>query len=173
MSRYTVYVSLYWRWMWRAAGQTVSMSHLLLSPEQQYDSYFGRNLEREIYLELCEQYSPENQDGLKILMTNLMKRAVVGVSRLMKLRDEKGPLTALVKQGAVGEELLERMAQAEKEIEEELTEVRVCGRGSGNERSRWGDHLQFLLQNCISFSLSLSLYIYMYIYLGWRRCGLL
>ncbi len=75
-------------------------------------------------MELCEQYSPENQDGLKILMTHLMKRTVVGVSRLMKLRDEKAPLTALVKQGAVGEELLERMTQAEKEMEAELTEVR-------------------------------------------------
>lgn len=47
---------------------------------------------------LC-RHSPETDEGRKILATALMKRAVQDVRRIMKIREEKGPLAALVRSG--------------------------------------------------------------------------
>ncbi len=93
------------------------------SLEFQVDSYFGPNLTKDLYEELSEQWSPETPEGSQLLMTGLLKRACTAVARIWKIRDEKQPLSQLVKQGAVGEDLYERMLKAEQELEIEVNEV--------------------------------------------------
>ncbi|KAJ3394818.1 translocation protein S66 [Lobulomyces angularis] len=87
------------------------------------NSYFGRHLSKDIYLELSEQYSPEDVDGKKLLCAALLKRAVEDVRRIIKIKDEKGPLSQLVKSGCVGEDLLENIVAAEEELNLECEEV--------------------------------------------------
>lgn len=65
------------------------------------DSYFGRNYEKEVYLELAEVYSPTDPESFKLLCTALMDRAVTCVGRIFRIREEKGPLGQLVKNGGL------------------------------------------------------------------------
>ncbi len=86
-------------------------------------SYFGKHETKEIYLELMEQYSPEDPIGKKVLTSALMKRAITDVDRIFRLREEKPSLSNLIKQGAVGEDLWERMLDAERDLDLEVQEV--------------------------------------------------
>jgi translocation protein SEC66 len=52
-----------------------------------------------------------------------MKRAVQDVRRIIKVREEKAPLAALVRSGCVGEELLANIEAAEEELNGECDEV--------------------------------------------------
>lgn len=69
------------------------------------------------------RYSPLTDDGRKILSSALMKRAIQDVRRIMKVREEKAPLAALVKSGCVGEDLLANIEAAEEELNTECEEV--------------------------------------------------
>ena len=76
------------------------------------------------YEELSEQYSPEDPFGKKILETALIKRATEDVIRVLRIREEKPPLQQMVREGIVGEDLLDRIETAEKELDAELADVR-------------------------------------------------
>ncbi|KAJ3078314.1 translocation protein S66 [Quaeritorhiza haematococci] len=52
-----------------------------------------------------------------------MRRAMEDVKRIWQIREEKPPLMNLVKQGAIGEDLWEKVVRAEQELEAEILEV--------------------------------------------------
>ncbi|KAJ3025042.1 UNVERIFIED_CONTAM: translocation protein S66 [Siphonaria sp. JEL0065] len=69
------------------------------------------------YQELAEMYSPKDAQGWgnKIRMQALFRRAII--------REEKPQLQNLVRSGVVGEEMLENITLADKEIELECQDV--------------------------------------------------
>ncbi|KAI8820149.1 uncharacterized protein EV422DRAFT_80679 [Fimicolochytrium jonesii] len=79
-------------------------------------------------------FSPEDPNGMKILMAGLIKRAVIDVQRAFQIREEKPPLQQLVNKGTVGEDLLDKLVHAEQELDAEINEVRTRALASG-ERS--------------------------------------
>lgn len=68
-------------------------------------------------------YSPEDPNGLKLLTTGLMKRAIEDIRRVFQMREEKQPLQQLVNKGTVGEDLLDKFLRAEQELDAEVNEV--------------------------------------------------
>ena len=72
-----------------------------------------------------EQYSPEDPVGKKVLTAALMKRAITDVDHIFRLREEKPSLSNLIKQGAVGEDLWERLLDAERNLDIEVQEVLI------------------------------------------------
>ncbi|KAJ3162785.1 translocation protein S66 [Geranomyces michiganensis] len=87
------------------------------------EGYFPPHTSRTQYNELAEMFSPEDPNGLKLLMTSLMKRALTDVQRVFHINEEKAPLQALVNKGTVGEDLLEKLVAAEAELQSEINEV--------------------------------------------------
>jgi translocation protein SEC66 len=87
------------------------------------DLYFPLNDAKLQYEELAEQYSPQDAFGLRLLRSALLRRALIDVQRILQLREEKGPLQNLVRTGVVGEDMMEKINAAEKELEAEVPEV--------------------------------------------------
>jgi hypothetical protein len=85
--------------------------------------YFGPHTTKIQYLELSEQYSPEDPHGHKLLTTSLMKRAMTDIQRIWQLREEKPPLQQLIAKGAMGHELWDALLEAETELEKEVQQV--------------------------------------------------
>ncbi|KAI9206881.1 Pre protein translocase subunit Sec66-domain-containing protein [Polychytrium aggregatum] len=108
------------------------------SRQQSANSYFGPNVNKMIYEELCEQYSLEEPEGKKLLTMALIQRAMADIKRVFQIRNEKPSLQQLVRQGVIGEELLARMDKAEQEIERELQEVQE---EAEMIRSGWGQSI--------------------------------
>lgn len=75
------------------------------------------------YEELSEQFSPTDESGSRVLQVALMKRAMEGVRRVLRLREEKAPLQQMVRDGVIGESLWEKLLVAEEEIELEMRDV--------------------------------------------------
>ncbi|KAI9093100.1 Pre protein translocase subunit Sec66-domain-containing protein [Phlyctochytrium arcticum] len=87
------------------------------------DGYFPPHHAKILYNELAEMHSPDDHNGLKLLSSSLMKRAIADVQLIYKIRDEKPPLQQMVRQGLMGEELLEKLERAEAELDVEVREV--------------------------------------------------
>jgi hypothetical protein len=85
--------------------------------------YFPPHETKLRYLALSEQYSPEDPQGHKLLSTALLKRAMTDVSRVLQLREEKGPLQQLVAKGSVNQEIFDNLLKAEAELEYEINLV--------------------------------------------------
>ncbi len=62
-------------------------------------------------------------NGKRVLTIALMHRAVEGVTRAMRLREEKPPLQQMVREGIVGESLWDKLVEAEAALEEEFQDV--------------------------------------------------
>lgn len=58
-----------------------------------------------------------------ILKAALLRRAVEDIERIVKLRASKPALQSLLQRGSVGDELMQRFAREEKEMEEEVKDV--------------------------------------------------
>ncbi|KAJ3171945.1 translocation protein S66 [Irineochytrium annulatum] len=85
--------------------------------------YFPPHLQKAQYEELAEMYSPEDEYGSKILTSALLRRAMVDVQRIWQIREEKPPLQNLVRSGVLGEDMMEKITLAEKELEVEIHEL--------------------------------------------------
>ncbi|KAJ3109722.1 translocation protein S66 [Phlyctochytrium bullatum] len=85
--------------------------------------FFGPHLQKAQYEELSEMYSPEDEYGLKILTSALVRRAMVDVQRIWQLREEKPSLQNLVRSGVLGEDMMEKINIAEKELEVEVQDL--------------------------------------------------
>ncbi|KAJ3216731.1 translocation protein S66 [Dinochytrium kinnereticum] len=85
--------------------------------------YFPPHLQKNQYEELAEMYSPEDEAGLKILTSALVRRAMVDVQRIWQIREEKPSLQNLVRTGVLGEEMMEKITLAEKELEVEVQDI--------------------------------------------------
>jgi translocation protein SEC66 len=85
--------------------------------------YFPINKPKLEYEELAEQYSPDDMNGKRVLTVALMQRAMEGITRVMRLREEKPPLQQMVRDGVIGESLWEKLLAAEAELELEIQAV--------------------------------------------------
>ena len=58
-----------------------------------------------------------------VLKAALLNRAMADVRRIIRMRDDKQALSALLQKGSLGDETMERFALAEKELEAEILDV--------------------------------------------------
>ncbi|KAJ1552057.1 translocation protein S66, partial [Nowakowskiella sp. JEL0078] len=87
--------------------------------------YFGPHIEKIHYEELAECFSPDDPEGRKLLSAALIQRAIVDVENLFRLNEEKPAMSQLVKQGAIGEDLWQKLVAAEEEIGQEMMDVTI------------------------------------------------
>ncbi|KAI5116688.1 hypothetical protein M0805_007509 [Coniferiporia weirii] len=91
------------------------------SARKELEPYFPSHPERDAYVTLLQQTSPPAPDAL--LKAALIRRAVADVLRVIRLREDKPALQALLQKGSVGDDLWASLLAAEKEIEAEVLEV--------------------------------------------------
>ncbi|KAI0818706.1 Pre protein translocase subunit Sec66-domain-containing protein [Irpex lacteus] len=85
------------------------------------EPYFGRHHERDVYVSLLQKTDPPAPDAL--LKAALMRRAVTDVHRIMRLREDKPAMQALLQKGSIGDELWNSLLAAERELEAEILET--------------------------------------------------
>lgn len=106
----------------RGKSQSVILGDYVLIVES--GGYFPINRQKLEYEELSEQYSPDDANGNSILSAALMKRAMEGFARLQRLREEKPPLKQMVREGVIGEDILEKLTIAEVEVNQDMAEMK-------------------------------------------------
>ncbi|KAK7014921.1 Pre protein translocase subunit Sec66-domain-containing protein [Favolaschia claudopus] len=83
--------------------------------------YFPSHAERNAYVTLLGKTDPPASDAL--LKSALVRRAMADVHRVLRLREDKMALQALLQKGSIGDDLWNSFLAAEKEIEAEIMEV--------------------------------------------------
>lgn len=58
-----------------------------------------------------------------VIRAALLRRAVEDIQRIIQIRTSKQALNGLLQRGSIGDDLAQRFARAEKEVEEELKDV--------------------------------------------------
>ena len=86
-----------------------------------YEPYFPSHPERNAYVTLLQQTDPPASDQL--LKSALVRRAMADVQRVLRIREDKPALQALLQKGSIGDELWNSLLAAEKELEIEIMEV--------------------------------------------------
>jgi len=84
------------------------------------DPYYGSHPERDAYVTLLQQDPPAPEVTLKAA---LVRRAIADVFRAVRFREDKPALQNLLQKGLVGDDLLNSLLAAEKELEGEVKEV--------------------------------------------------
>ncbi|KAJ1331141.1 translocation protein SEC66 [Microdochium nivale] len=92
------------------------------------EPWFGQHLSRNIYLSLLHLDPEDGQEkGPKVpesvIRAALLRRAVEDIQRIIQIRTSKQALNGLLQRGSIGDDLAQRFARAEKEVEEELKDV--------------------------------------------------
>ncbi|KAF8831438.1 hypothetical protein HHX47_DHR1000767 [Lentinula edodes] len=85
------------------------------------EPYFTSHPERNTYVTLLQKTDPPTPEV--ILKSALVRRAIADVLRVMRIREDKPALQNLVQKGSVGDDLLNSLLAAEKEMEAEIIEV--------------------------------------------------
>ncbi|KAJ7740678.1 Pre protein translocase subunit Sec66-domain-containing protein [Mycena maculata] len=83
--------------------------------------YFPPHAERNAYVTLLQKSDPPASDPL--LKSALVRRAMADVQRVLRLREDKPALQALLQKGSIGDDLWNSLLAAEKELEAEIVEV--------------------------------------------------
>ncbi|KAJ7273643.1 Sec62/63 complex, subunit Sec66 [Mycena haematopus] len=83
--------------------------------------YFPSHAERNAYVTLLQKTDPPVSDAL--LKSALVRRAMADVHRVLRLREDKPALQALLQKGSIGDDLWNSLLAAEKEMEAEIMEV--------------------------------------------------
>ncbi|KAF7363378.1 hypothetical protein MSAN_00993500 [Mycena sanguinolenta] len=83
--------------------------------------YFPSHAERNAYVTLLQKTDPPASDAL--LKSALVRRAMADVLRVLRLREDKPALQALLQKGSIGDDLWNSLLAAEKEMEAEIMEV--------------------------------------------------
>ncbi|KAF8212309.1 Pre protein translocase subunit Sec66-domain-containing protein [Mycena galopus ATCC 62051] len=83
--------------------------------------YFPTHAERNAYVTLLQKTDPPASDAL--LKSALVRRAMADVHRVLRLREDKPALQALLQKGSIGDDLWNSLLAAEKEMEAEIIEV--------------------------------------------------
>jgi len=84
------------------------------------DPWFPAHPDRDAYVTLLQQDPPAHETLLKAA---LLRRAVADVHRLMRVREDKTALNALLQKGSISDDLWTRFLATEKELEAEILEV--------------------------------------------------
>ncbi|KAJ3742187.1 translocation protein sec66 [Lentinula detonsa] len=85
------------------------------------EPYFPSHPERNTYVTLLQKTDPPTPEA--VLKSALVRRAIADVFRVMRIREDKPALQNLVQKGSVGDDLLNSLIAAEKEMEAEIIEV--------------------------------------------------
>jgi translocation protein SEC66 len=72
---------------------------------------------------LAEQWSPEDPNGAQLLKTALLKRAMEDVRRILHIKEQKPGLANLVRQGVMGDDVFQKLLEAEADLELEIALV--------------------------------------------------
>lgn len=91
------------------------------SAQQKFEPWYPFHPERDLYISLLQKADPPASESL--LKAALLRRAAEDVSRIIKIREDKPALQALMQKGSVGDDLWSSCITAEKELEAELLEV--------------------------------------------------
>ncbi len=93
---------------------------MIIASAANLEPWFPAHTPRDIYLSLLhlDEKVPDS-----ILKAALLQRACEDIRRILAIRNQKGPLNALLQRGSVGDDLWQRFTRAEKEIEAELRDV--------------------------------------------------
>ncbi|KAJ7343553.1 translocation protein sec66 [Mycena albidolilacea] len=83
--------------------------------------YFPSHADRNVYVTLLQKTDPPASDQL--LKSALVRRAMADVLRVLRLREDKPALQALLQKGSIGDDLWNSLLTAEKELEAEIMEV--------------------------------------------------
>jgi len=91
-------------------------------------AWFPPHLQRNIYLSLLHLEPEEGKEKRptvpeSVLRAALLRRAVEDIHRIIKVRTAKQACSSLLQRGSVGDDLWQRFLRAEKEMEQELTDV--------------------------------------------------
>ncbi|KXN85452.1 Translocation protein sec66 [Leucoagaricus sp. SymC.cos] len=89
--------------------------------KQTFEPYFPSHPERNAYVTLLQKTDPPASDAL--LKSALVRRAMADVQRVLKIREDKPALQALLQKGSIGDDLWNSLLAAEKELEAEIMEV--------------------------------------------------
>ncbi|KAI9296245.1 hypothetical protein K502DRAFT_364302 [Neoconidiobolus thromboides FSU 785] len=84
------------------------------------EPWFGENKYKELYIKLLSADPPVDDYLLKAA---LLRRAMTVVERVLKMREQKPPLSQLLKNGSIGEDVWNSFLLAEAELETEVVEV--------------------------------------------------
>ena len=107
---------------WHVINETFSrlFTNMFLASAANLEPWFPSHTPRDIYLSLLhlDEKVPDS-----ILKAALLQRACEDIRRILAIRNQKGPLNALLQRGSVGDDLWQRFLRAEKEIEVELKDV--------------------------------------------------
>ncbi|KAI0079946.1 hypothetical protein K474DRAFT_1591114 [Panus rudis PR-1116 ss-1] len=85
------------------------------------EPYFPRHKERDIYVSLLQRTDPPAPEQL--LKAALVRRAMTDVQRILRIREDKPAIQVLLQKGSIGDDLLNSIVAAEKELEAEILEV--------------------------------------------------
>ncbi|RFU32038.1 hypothetical protein B7463_g4313, partial [Scytalidium lignicola] len=90
--------------------------------------WFPPHLQRNIYLSLLHLNPEEGKEKPpavpeSVLRAALLRRAVEDIHRIIQVRTAKQACSTLLQRGSVGDDLWQRFLRAEKEMEQELTDV--------------------------------------------------
>ncbi|KAH6918656.1 translocation protein sec66 [Coprinopsis sp. MPI-PUGE-AT-0042] len=85
-----------------------------------FEPYFPSHPERNAYITLLQQDPPASDSLLK---SALVRRAMTDVQRVLRIREDKPALQALLQKGSIGDDLWNSLIAAEKELEVEIMEV--------------------------------------------------
>ncbi|TFK29869.1 translocation protein sec66 [Coprinopsis marcescibilis] len=88
--------------------------------ERVFEPYFPSHPERNAYITLLQQDPPVSDSLLK---SALVRRAMADVQRVLRIREDKPALQALLQKGSIGDDLWNSLLAAEKELEIEIMEV--------------------------------------------------
>ena len=88
---------------------------------KQIEPYFPSHPERNAYVTLLQMTDPPAPDS--VLKAALIQRACADVRRVLRIREDKPALQALIQKGCVGDDIWEALNAAEKETETEILEV--------------------------------------------------
>lgn len=96
-----------------------SLTHCVI--DRVVEPYFSRHRERDIYVSLLQKTDPPAPEPL--LKAALVRRAMTDVTRIIRLREDKPALQALLQKGSIGDDLWNSLLAAEKELEAEIVET--------------------------------------------------
>lgn len=116
------------------------------------EPWFPPHLQRNIYLSLLELSSSPTSDQKvpdSLLRAALLRRAAEDIRRLIDLRNAKPALTQLLQRGSVGDELMQRLTVAEKEMEAELKEVVEEANALSQGPLPWGQYIFQSVSECV------------------------
>ncbi|KAH8815108.1 Pre protein translocase subunit Sec66-domain-containing protein [Xylogone sp. PMI_703] len=90
--------------------------------------WFPPHLQRNIYLSLLHLEPEAGKEKApavpeSVLRAALLRRAVEDIHRIIQVRTAKQACSTLLQRGSVGDDLWQRFLRAEKEMEQELTDV--------------------------------------------------